>query len=115
MRWPSLIAGQVPHPQVTAARKQSPDAALRVVQDVQVTERRGRVRRWRVAGHAGGQVRWGAEAPRSAAEFGLGRHVKVWRRGWSRAAAMVLGLGFLVGLPAVTAALALTASRSTES
>jgi hypothetical protein len=68
-----------------------------------------------VARHAGGKVRPGAEAQRIAAEFGLGRHLKVWRRGWSKAAAMVLGLGFLTGLPAVTAVLALTANAQTQS
>jgi hypothetical protein len=60
-----------------------------------------------VAGHA--------EARRIAAEFGLGRHVKVWRRGWSRAAGLVLGFGFLIGLPAVTAMLALTARAQSDS
>ena len=68
-----------------------------------------------MAGHAGGKVRADAEARRIAAEFGLGRHVKVWRRGWSKAAVMVLGWGFLAGLPAVTAVLALSASAQSES
>jgi hypothetical protein len=68
-----------------------------------------------VAGHAGGKVRVDAEAQRIAAEFGLGRHVKVWRRGWSKVAGMALGFGFLAGLPVITAVLALTVSTQSES
>lgn len=60
-----------------------------------------------MAGHTG-KVRAGAEAHRIAAEYGLGRHVKVWRRG-SKLVEQALLLGFLIGLPVVTAMLAVTA------
>lgn len=66
-----------------------------------------------MAGQAGRRAN--AEARRIAAEFGLGRHVRVWRRGWSKGAARVLVFGFLIGLPAVTAVLALTADAQSES
>jgi hypothetical protein len=48
-------------------------------------------------------------------EFGLGRHVRVWRRGWSNVAARALVFGFLIGLPVVTAVLALIAIEQSAS
>ena len=37
-----------------------------------------------MANHTGKKAGARAEVQRIAAEFGLGRHVKVWRRGWSK-------------------------------
>ena len=54
------------------------------------------------------------EARRIAAEFGLGRHVKAWRRG-SKVTEWALAYGFLIGLPVVTAMLALTARGQSAS
>ena len=68
-----------------------------------------------MAGHAGTKVRADAEAQRIAAEFGLGRHVRVWRRGWSKLAARVLVFGFVIGLPVITVVLALTANAQPAS
>jgi hypothetical protein len=67
-----------------------------------------------VAGHTGRTVRSDAEARRIAAEFGLGRHVKVWRRG-SKVTERALLLAFLIGLPVVTVMLVLTASQQMTS
>ncbi len=61
-----------------------------------------------MAGYTGRKARANAEARRIAAEFGLGRHVKAWRRG-SKVTEWALACGFLIGLPVVTATLALTA------
>ena len=63
-----------------------------------------------MAGRAGRKAGAHAEVHRIAAEFGLGRHVKVWRRGWSKTMERVLLFGFVIGLPLVTAMLALTAN-----
>jgi hypothetical protein len=60
-----------------------------------------------VAGRTG---RANAEAHRIAAEFGLGRPVKVWRRG-SKAVEWALACGFLIGLPVTTVLLVLTANE----
>jgi hypothetical protein len=57
-----------------------------------------------VAGHPGRTVRADAEAQQIAAEFGLGRHVKVWRRG-SKVIDRVVLFGFLIGLPVIAALL----------
>ena len=51
-----------------------------------------------MTGHAGRRVRAGAEAERIGAEFGLGRHVKAWRRG-PKVVEWGLAWGFLIGLP----------------
>lgn len=63
-----------------------------------------------MAGRAG---RANAEARRIAAEFGLGRPVKVWRRG-SKTVEWALACGFLIGLPVITVLLALTANDEPE-
>jgi hypothetical protein len=56
----------------------------------------------------GRKVRANAEARRIAAELGLGRPVRAWRRR-SKVTEWVLALGFLIGLPGITAVLAVTA------
>jgi hypothetical protein len=66
-----------------------------------------------VAGHTGQKVRANAEARQIAAEFGLGRPVKVWRRR-SKATEWVLGLGFLIGLPVVLALLPLATHHGAQ-
>lgn len=53
-----------------------------------------------MTGQAGRRVRAGAEAARIGAEFGLGRHVKAWRRG-PKVVEWGLAWGFLIVLPAV--------------
>ncbi len=61
-----------------------------------------------MAGHTGRKVRADAEEQRIAADFGLGRHVKVWWRG-SKVTERVLLFGFLIGLPVIAALLPLAA------
>ena len=63
-----------------------------------------------MAAHTGRKAGAHAEVQRIADEFGLGRHIKVWRRGWSKTTERVLLFGFVIGLPLVTAMLALTAN-----
>ena len=51
-----------------------------------------------------------AEAARIGAEFGLGRHVKAWRRG-PKVVEWGLAWGFLIGLPASTILFFVTANK----
>jgi hypothetical protein len=67
-----------------------------------------------VAGHAGRRVRPHAEAQRIAAEYRLGRHLKVWRRRLPTVMLWSLIFGFLIGLPGITAVLALRANAHVE-
>lgn len=90
-------------------------AAPRVVHDVQVMERRSQLREVAGGWSCRQESECGGGADRIGAEFGLGRHVRVWRRGWSKVAGRALVFGFLIGLPVVTAVLALTANARSAS